>query len=248
MAFKFIVLCAALIVGTQAGGLLSPATYAPGPAIGVAYSAAPAVSHFTYSSPLVSYGTPYAAAAPAITSQSSNILRTYGNLGQISTYSKTIDTPFSSVQKSDVRVSNPGLKIAAAPALAYAAAPVAYAAAPAAISYSAAPAVSHFSYSSPIVSYGTPYTAAHAPAITSQSSNILRSYGNLGQISTYSKTIDTPFSSVQKSDVRVSNPGLKIAAAPALAYAAAPAAVTYSAAPAVSHFTYAGSYGLNYGW
>ncbi|KAK4874333.1 hypothetical protein RN001_013693 [Aquatica leii] len=259
MAFKLIV-CVALLAGVNAGYLGAPATYAPGPAIGVAYSSAPAVSHFAYSSPLVSYGTPYAAAAPAITSQSSNILRSYGNLGQISTYSKTIDTPFSSVQKSDVRVSNPGLKISAAPALAYAAAPaaihaapaVAYSAAPA-VAYSAAPTVSHVSYSSPLVSYGTPYAAA-APAITSQSSNILRSYGNLGQISTYSKTIDTPFSSVQKSDVRVSNPGLKISATPALAYAAAPAAihaapaVAYSAAPAVSHFTYAGSYGLNYGW
>ncbi|KAF5277674.1 hypothetical protein FQA39_LY18443 [Lamprigera yunnana] len=237
MLFVFI----AILAGANAGYLGAPATYAPGPAIGVAYSSAPAVSHFAYSSPIVSYGTPYAAATPAITSQSSNILRSYGNLGQISTYSKTIDTPFSSVQKSDVRVSNPGVRFAATPALAYAAAP-----APA-VAYSAAPAVSHVSYSSPFVSYGTPYAAA-APAITSQSSNILRSFGNLGQISTYSKTIDTPFSSVQKSDVRVSNPGLKIAAAPAFAYAAAPTAVTYSSAPAVSHFNYADSYGLNYGF
>lgn len=46
-----------------------------------------------------------------------------------------------------------------------------------------------------------------APALTSQQSNIYRSFGNLGQVSTHSKTIDTPFSSVSKSDVRVSNPG-----------------------------------------
>lgn len=33
---------------------------------------------------------------------------------QVSTYSKAIDTPFSSVRKSDVRVSNPGVAIAPA--------------------------------------------------------------------------------------------------------------------------------------
>ncbi|KAJ8967604.1 hypothetical protein NQ314_002722 [Rhamnusium bicolor] len=100
------------------------------------------------------------------------------NLGQVSTYSKTIDTPFSSVRKSDVRVSNPGLRITASP-LGYAApAPLAYAApayqtgyaapaihagyaapaiaAPAAIgvAYSAAPAVSHVTYQGLGYGYG----------------------------------------------------------------------------------------------
>lgn len=60
-------------------------------------------------------------------------------------------------------------------------------------------------------------TAAHV----SQQSNILRSYGNLGQVSTYSKTIDTPYSSVSKSDVRVSNPGFA-------SYAHAPIAAAYN--------------------
>lgn len=46
-----------------------------------------------------------------------------------------------------------------------------------------------------------------APTLTSQQSNIYRSPYNLGQVSHQSKTIDTPFSSVSKSDVRVSNPG-----------------------------------------
>lgn len=49
--------------------------------------------------------------APSITSQNQNIYRTLGNLGQVSTHSKTIDTPFSSVSKSDIRVSNPGLAV-----------------------------------------------------------------------------------------------------------------------------------------
>lgn len=143
-----------------------------------------------------------------------------------------------------IAAANAGLLPAAAPAIAY----------------SAAPAVSSISYSSPVVSYGAPLAA---PAITSQSSNILRSFGNLGQVSTYSKTIDTPYSSVRKADIRVSNPGLRTYAAPlavaapvAQTYAApvahayaAPAAigVAYSAAPAVSHVTYTGL-GVNYGW
>lgn len=77
--------------------------------------------------------------------------------------------------------------------------------------------------------------AVIAPTVTSQQQNILRSYGNLGQVSTYSKTIDTPYSSVSKSDVRVSNPGL-VSHTPAVAYHHQPAVHTYShAAPVAYH-------------
>lgn len=113
----------------------------------------------------------------ALTSTQDNILRSPGNLAQISTQSKTIQTPFSSSSKSDIRVSNPAYvahTYAAAPiAQTYAAAPIAqtYAAAPVAHTYAAAPvahaapasllgvayspavAVSHMSYSSPIGVY-----------------------------------------------------------------------------------------------
>ncbi|PNF26253.1 Cuticle protein 76 [Cryptotermes secundus] len=143
--YKFFVL-AALVAVTKAGYIGAPA---------VSYAAAPAIGY----------------AAPAITSQQSNILRSYGNLGQVSTYSKTIDTPYSSVRKSDVRVSNDALAYPAAPAVAayaapaIAAAPVAYrgayaapvaAAAPSllGVAYSAAPAVAHISYSN---GYGINY-------------------------------------------------------------------------------------------
>ncbi|XP_050072616.1 cuticle protein 67-like [Anopheles maculipalpis] len=114
---------------------------------------------------------------------------------------------------------------------------------------------------------GPTYAGIHTPAITSQQSNILRSYGNLGQISTYSKTIDTPYSSVSKSDVRVSNPGLAVGhvaaayphaiapayahpayAAPAIKAAPALLGVAYSAAPAVAHMTYSNGLGINYAW
>ncbi|XP_049798815.1 cuticle protein 67-like [Schistocerca serialis cubense] len=110
MAFKLFVLAAVLAVA-RAGYLSAPAA--------VSY-AAPAVS---YAAPAVAYAAPAAYAPAALTSQSSNILRSFGNLGQVSTYTKTIDTPYSSVTKSDVRVSND--------AIAHVAAPVAYAAAPA---------------------------------------------------------------------------------------------------------------------
>ncbi|CAG9787758.1 unnamed protein product [Diatraea saccharalis] len=128
------------------------------------------------------------------------------------------------------------------------------------------------------VAYGgawNPYSSYPAqPAIASQHSNILRSPFNLGQVSTYSKAIDTPFSSVRKSDIRVSNPGVAVApayggiAAPAYGGIAAPyvshvgvaapvarvaaagglLGVAYSAAPAVSHMTYTNGLGLAYAW
>ncbi|KAK9688215.1 hypothetical protein QE152_g35714 [Popillia japonica] len=168
MAFKLFVLCAALAVA-NAGYLSAPAA--------VSYSAAPAVSHVSYASPLVSYGT------PTVTSQSANILRSYGNLGQVSTYTKTIDNQLTSsvataiwdksqltpkpsiphspasarliVRKADVRVSNPGLRVAAAPAVAYAAP---------AVSYASAPALSYAAHA-PAVAYSAPAYAAHAPAV-----------------------------------------------------------------------------------
>ncbi|XP_060520344.1 cuticle protein 67-like [Cylas formicarius] len=140
MAFRCLILCAA-VACASAGDILAPAfsTYA-----------APALA---YGAPAITYAQPLTYSAPAITSQSSNIYRTAGNLGQISTYSKSIDTPFSSVRKADVRISNPGLRItAAAPALAYSAAPVAHAPL-LGVAYSAAPAVSHITYDSGYAHY-----------------------------------------------------------------------------------------------
>ncbi|XP_021931619.1 LOW QUALITY PROTEIN: cuticle protein 67-like [Zootermopsis nevadensis] len=143
MAAKFILL-AALVAIANAGYL--GASYAAAPAVG--YAAAPAIS----------YAAPAAVATPAITSQHSNILRSYGNLGQVSTYSKTIDTPFSSVRKSDYGAyAAPALAAKAyhtAPIAAAYAAPVVKTAATAVaghgllgVAYSAAPAVAHMTYS-----------------------------------------------------------------------------------------------------
>ncbi|XP_066254326.1 cuticle protein 67-like [Euwallacea similis] len=142
MAFRCVILCATLALASA--GFLAP-------------------SALTYASAPLSYS------APAITSQSSNIYRSAGNLGQISTYSKSIDTPFSSVRKADVRISNPGLRYAAAPTIAYggavAAPTIAYSGAVAApiarvgpapllgATYSAAPAVAHVVFDSGVTHY-----------------------------------------------------------------------------------------------
>ncbi|XP_043467189.1 pupal cuticle protein C1B-like [Leptopilina heterotoma] len=108
----------------------------------------------------------------ALTSTQDNILRSPGNLAQISTQSKTIQTPFSSSSKSDIRVSNPGYvahTYAAAPiAQTYAAAPVAhtYAAAPIAQTYAAAP-VAH-TYAAAPVAHAAPASllgVAYSPAV-----------------------------------------------------------------------------------
>ncbi|XP_049853906.1 cuticle protein 67-like [Schistocerca gregaria] len=146
MALKIAVFAAVLAVA-RAGYLGAPA---------VAYGAAPA-----YAAP--AYAT-HAVAPAAITSQHSNILRSYGNLGQVSTYSKTIDTPYSSVSKSDVRVSNDALAHVAAP-VAYAAhaAPVAYAAHAAPVAYAAHAAP--VAYAAPAVHAAPAVVKAAAPAV-----------------------------------------------------------------------------------
>ncbi|KAK7791402.1 hypothetical protein R5R35_008868 [Gryllus longicercus] len=136
---QFVILAAAVAVA-NAGYLGAPAAvgYAAPAAVGYAAPVAAAVHAApAYAAP--AYG--HALATPAITAQHSNILRTPGNLGQVSTYAKSIDTPYSSVRKSDVRVSNDALAYPAA----YAAAPV-VAKAPVAL---AAPAYAAHGYAAP---------------------------------------------------------------------------------------------------
>ncbi|KAJ4436695.1 hypothetical protein ANN_16827 [Periplaneta americana] len=144
---KYVIL-AALVAVANAGFLSAPA------AVG-------------YAAPALGYAA--AVSTPAITSQHSNILRSYGNLGQVSTYSKTIDTPYSSVRKSDVRVSNDALAYHA-PAVAAYHAPVAAAyaapayAAPAVAAYHAAPAVAAYHAAPAVAAYHGAYAPAYGAA------------------------------------------------------------------------------------
>lgn len=148
---------AALFAVANAGYLGAPAAYAASP---------------------YAYAGPHAVASPALVSQQSNILRSHGNLGQVSTYSKSINTPYSSVTKSDVRVSNdalayPGYAGYAAPAIAhgYAAPAIAHGYAAPAIAHGyAAPAYAH-GYAAPAHAglLGVAYSAAPAVAHISYS-------------------------------------------------------------------------------
>ncbi|XP_067008321.2 cuticle protein 76-like [Anabrus simplex] len=172
-SFQLVVLATLLAVANA--GYLGGYAAAPALAYG-GYAAAPAYGGYA------AHGYGYGGyATPAITSQQSNILRTPGNLGQVSTYSKTINTPYSSVSKSDVRVSNDALAygavaapaygyaahgIAAAPALAYGARAYGYGAP--ALAYGAAPALAARAYAAPAIAahglLGTAYSAAPAVA------------------------------------------------------------------------------------
>nr|QGT33420.1 CPF-like cuticular protein 1 [Microplitis mediator] len=67
---------------------------------------------------------------------------------------------------------------------------------------------------------------AQAHSVSTTSDNIYRSNGNLAQVSTESKTVETPYSSSSKSDVRVSNPSVYTSATPAPQVQVSPA--TYS--------------------
>ncbi|XP_067008935.2 cuticle protein 67-like [Anabrus simplex] len=145
-----VVILAALVAVANAGFLGAPAA--------VGYAAAPAYG-YAAAAPAYGYAAP-SLATPAITAQHSNILRTPGNLGQVSTYSKTINTPYSSVSKSDVRVSNDAL---AYPAVAHA--PVAYAA-HAPVAYAAHGPVA---YAAPAVHAAPAVVKAAAPAVVGHS-------------------------------------------------------------------------------
>ncbi|RZC39148.1 Cuticle 3 domain containing protein, partial [Asbolus verrucosus] len=190
----------------------SYASYAPALSYSAAAPALGSTFHGSYAAPAVAYSAP-ALAAPAITSQHSNIIRSFGNLGQVSTYSKSIDTPFSSVRKADIRVSNPGVRIAAAaPALAY-----------------SAPAIStyHGGYAAPAIAAPVLRTAVAAP--------VLRTAVAAPALSAYA----APAVGYAGLGHAVAAPALGYAG---LGHAvAAPAAlgVAYSAAPAVSHINYA---------
>ncbi|XP_065332572.1 cuticle protein 76-like [Cloeon dipterum] len=103
-------------------------------------------------------------------SQQSTVRSLDGN-SVVSTYSKQVDTPYSSVRKYDTRVSNDAVAYAAAPVAynTYAAPAVAHAtyAAPAFTSY-AAPAVAHATYAAPAIAratYAAPAVAAHPAAL-----------------------------------------------------------------------------------
>ena len=156
---QLIVLCA-LLAGANAGIIGAPA---------VSYAAAPAISYAA---------SPIAVHAPAIGASHQSTVRSLDGNSAVSTYSKAVDSAFSSVRKYDTRISNDAVALThatyaapayaapayAAPAYAapaYAAhayaAPAVHAApavaTPLGVAYSAAPAVAHLTFSGLGVNY-----------------------------------------------------------------------------------------------
>nr|ATL73450.1 lens protein 6 [Thermonectus marmoratus] len=159
----------------------------------------------------------------------------YGGQNVISSYSKAVDSPHSSVRISQSKTSNDVLSYGyAAPAIGYAAPAVravSYAApAVRTVSY-AAPAVRAVSYASPAVSYATP-SVSYANTYRNYATAPALSYASAAPAASYSSAIRTqaaPVVSNAAPAVRaVSN------AAPAVSYAAPAAAVSYAAAVPMS--------------
>lgn len=178
---QFVVFCTAL-AAANAGLLGAPAT--------IQYSSAPAVSHSYISQPLAAvhaapavaavHAAPVAVHAPAIGASQQSVIRSLGGNQAISTYSKAVDSAFSTVRKYDTRITNDALSVAHAP-VAYAAhaAPVAYAAHAAPVAYAAhAAPVAYAAHAAPVayaahaapVAYASPVGhatyAAAAPVIS----------------------------------------------------------------------------------
>lgn len=200
MAFKFVLLSLCAVLSAANAGLLAPATtYVSSPVV-----AKLAQPHYD-----------------AVGTTQQNVVRSFG--GTVSTYSKNVVTPYSSVSKIDSRTTNNVY----APAIAKTvySAPVVtksvYAAAAPAVTYAApAPVVAKtVSYAAPAVTYAAP-----APVVAK---------------TVYSAPVAAPV--IAKS----------YAAAPAVAYSApvaAPAAyVKYSPAIGVSHVTFDG-FGTHWGF
>ena len=209
MAFKFFALCSLLAFANA--GLLHQAP--------VAYSVAP-VQKVAIANPSVD----------AVGATHENVVRSFG--GTVSTHSKAVDTPYSSVRKTDTRINNNVYTPAVAKTVTYAApAPVTYAHAPAPVAY-AAPAVT-YAHAAPVtktISYAAPVAktvtyAAPAPVTYTHAAPVAKAVTYAAPAATYA---------------HVAAP-VAYAAAPvakAVTYAAAPA-VTYAAAPVAKTVSYA---------
>ncbi|PSN37248.1 hypothetical protein C0J52_17955, partial [Blattella germanica] len=102
--------------------------------------------------------------------------------------------------------------------------------------YLGAPAVGYAA--APVAAYAAAPVAVHAPAVGASHQSTVRTLDGNSAVSTYSKAVDTPFSSVRKYDTRISNDAVAFAHAPVAAAYAAPVAHAAYAAP-VAHAAYA---------
>ncbi|KAH8362739.1 hypothetical protein KR084_000396 [Drosophila pseudotakahashii] len=227
MAFKYVLLSFCALVSVASAGFLAPATtYAAASIPVVAKVAQP---HYD-----------------AVGTTQQNVVRSFG--GTVSTYSKNVVTPYSSVSKVDSRITN---NVYTPKTLYSAPAPVItksfYAAAPAPVYAAPAPVVAKTVYSAP-----APVYAAPAPVLakTVYSAPVAKAvYAAPAQV------YAAPAPIVAKTVYSAPSPvlGKTVYSAPAPVYsapvvAAAPAAfVKYSPAAVVAHASFDG-FGSHWGY
>ncbi|XP_004519950.1 pupal cuticle protein G1A-like [Ceratitis capitata] len=191
-------------------------------------------------------------AVDAVASSHQNVVRTFD--GTVSQYSKTIETPYSSVHKSDTRVSNnvytPAVAktvyAAPAPAALYThATPVAKTvtyAAPAAVktvSYAApAPTAAVYTHAAPVVSK-TIYAPAQAHAVVAKPVAYAAPAPVYHHEVPVAKTVTYAAPAIAKT--------VSYAAPAPVYHQAAPVAIHYSPAETASHMSFDG-FGTHWGW
>ncbi|XP_055626224.1 larval/pupal cuticle protein H1C-like [Toxorhynchites rutilus septentrionalis] len=258
MAFKFVVFVASLAFAS-AGYLEAPvAHYSSAPSVSystisqpaplaktVAYAAPAAYASYAHAAPLA-YAAPITKtlsySAPAVGATHESTIRSHD--ATVSHYSKAVDTPYSSVRKSDIRVTNEAPKLALA-SYAHAPAIATYSHAPVVakqVSY-AAPALTTYSHSAPValtkqVSYAAPAVATYAHAAPA-----IASYSHAAPaIASYSHAAPAYTSYAHAAPAIATYAH----AAPAIA-AHSTKTLTYSPAVEVAHVSYDGSH-AHYGW
>ncbi|KAL9703360.1 hypothetical protein quinque_006878 [Culex quinquefasciatus] len=179
MAFKFVVFLASLAVASAGYLQEAPLSYST-----LSHAAPLAYNSYAHAAPLaynsyahavpVTYAAHASYATPAIGATHESTFR--GHDATVSHHSKAVDTAFSSVRKSDTRITNEAPKLAytsyAAPALttyAHAAPALSYTRSyPTALSYPrsyAAPALATYAHAAPVVAAHATKTLTYSPAV-----------------------------------------------------------------------------------
>ncbi|KAI4458766.1 larval/pupal cuticle protein h1c-like protein-related [Holotrichia oblita] len=183
------VFCAAL-AAANAGFLGAPAAiqYSSAPAVSTSYfsqplatvHAAPAVAA-VHAAPAVAavHAAPVAVHAPAIGASQQSVIRSLGGNQAISTYSKAVDSAFSTVRKYDTRITNDALSVAHAP-VAYAAPVATYAHAAPVATYAHAAPVATYAHAAPVATY-----AHAAPVATYAHAAPVATYAHAAPVATY---------------------------------------------------------------
>ncbi|XP_022229555.2 cuticle protein 76 [Drosophila obscura] len=217
MAFKYVLLSFCALMGATSAGFLAPATTYAVPAVPVVTKLAQ--PHYD-----------------AVGTTQQNVVRSFG--GTVSTYSKNVVTPYSSVSKVDSRITNnvyTPKTLYSAPAPAPVITKSIYAAAPAPVYAAHAPVVAKTVYSAPAPApvYAKTVYSAPAPVLAKT-------------VYSAPAPVYAPAPVVTKAVYAAPAP-VYSAPAPVYAAAAPTAFVKYSPAAVVSHASFDG-FGSHWGY